>query len=232
MIAALGSAHAPRTIRPLFRLPTTFRLWSLLFVLTSIASCGADPGSPNAGSGSATGGDGAACGAVPACGGDIVGRWNMTDSCVTGDLELDSDCGATANVDFSFDEGITYNADLTYTQTGSIRATAHYHLPPACVGNQSCAQVQAGLMSTGAAVGTGFTLQSVVCRGSIACTCDAIITSSPMDQNGTYNTVGGLLLVFSVGSSSITQYCVTGTTMHEMIDSNTEPSGTLIFTKQ
>jgi hypothetical protein len=204
--------------------------------LASIAACSSPAGNHSDGGlggapGGGDGGGGAICGSVAACGGAVVGRWNITDVCVTGDMDLSDICtGITASIVLSVSGSATYNADLTYTQTGTQGGTVRYHFPTACLGTQTCAQVQANLLSAGSAAGMGLTFQSGTCFAEIAgCQCNAILTSSSADETGTYRTGGGTLTTTHDGTEDANRYCVNGNTMHQMVP---ETTGAVVLTKQ
>ncbi len=232
----MPSSPDPATTRP--------SLCSAVLAVVWIASCGggsgvgSDGGTGGAGAvgdaGTDRGSDGPTCGAVAACGGAVVGRWNVTDGCVTAAPDLSNVCvGITATVKFLFTGSASYNADLTYTQTGSNGGTVHYQFPSACIGTQTCAQVQAVLLSAGSAAGMGFTFQSAVCAsGGGGCACDATLASQAANETGTYSTTGGTLTTVHGATSDSAQYCVNGVTMHQMPNVTTGATGSIVLTKQ
>jgi hypothetical protein len=213
---------------------------SLALALALIASCGSDgglasvDGGPTGADGGPTGGG--TCKSVAACGGDLVGQWKITDNCVTGTVDLSTVCaGITATIDLTIIGSGAYNADLTYTQTGTNNGTVHYQFPTACIGTQTCVQVQSNLLSTTSGAQMGMTFSSAVCRSSGGgCACDAVTTSSSANETGTYTKAGGVLSTTHDGKTDTAKYCVEGTIMHQMPpdDPNMPVTGAVVFTKQ
>lgn len=207
----------------------------------SLVACGGSSGlgADGGGTGGMTGGgggggSGATCAAVAACGGAIVGNWAITDTCVNSAMDLSSICsGISASIAFSFSGSSTYNADLTYTQSGTVGGIVHYQFPAACIGTQTCAQVQAALLSAGSTAGMGLTFQSGTCSAQAGgCTCDAVIANSSADETGTYVTTGGTVSTTHTGTTDQSLYCVNGSTMHQMPTPDQGLTGAIIFTKQ
>ena len=92
-------------------------------------ACG--PTSPNpsgtggsSGGTAGTGGSGPSCPSVTACGGDVVGTWNVTSSCLT--LSSSNlDIGA-AGLDPSACKNVTLSGSLTVTGTWTANANGTY----------------------------------------------------------------------------------------------------------
>jgi hypothetical protein len=212
--------------------------WAVAFLgLASLVACGSSGGLSTDGTGGRNGGGdggGATCGAVAACGGAVVGTWTITDQCVTEDADLSSVCaGITASISGVFSGNLTFNANLTYTQTGTAGGTVHYHFPTTCLGNQTCSQVQANLMTASASAGMGLTFQSVNCTAETAgCGCDAIIATAPANETGTYVVSGGTLSTTHDGTTDDALYCVNGNTMHQMPPASQPSTGAIILSKQ
>jgi len=184
-----------------------------MVLLTTGAACGGSSSTADGGGGGGADGStsGALCSATPACGGDVVGTWTISDSCVRFAIDLGSSCaGLTAAGTVTYSGSATYNADLTYTQTATTGATFQYQFPAACVlGN--CAQTQSSLMSSGAG------LTNIACRAAASggCTCDATVPSSQSGETGIYGISGGVLSTTHAGTTDQTNYCVTGATMQQ-----------------
>src|SRR5689334_9941313 len=99
---------------------------------------------------SSCGGGGGTCGAAAPCGGEIVGTWSISSSCLSANISMfEADCpAATATgVGLKITGTITYGADMTYTSqtttTGSVRVT----FPRDCIGTTTCADIQPALRS-------------------------------------------------------------------------------------
>jgi hypothetical protein len=174
-------------------------------------------GGGGAGGASDGGLDGAppACPAEPSCGGDVVGTWQITSSCVSFTLDLSSACpGLTADGTFTFSGGVTYGADMTYVQTGTAGGSVQYHFPPACLQQATCAATGAALMQ--ASIDQGGTFSSISCIDAAGggCTCPGTLVDSPNDQTGTYTATGGVLTsIPQGGTAGQAPYCVTGNQM-------------------
>ena len=174
---------------------------------------------------------GPTCAAVAACGGGVVGRWTITDTCAS--LDLGAVCGGTTiQATLTFAGTQTFNADLTYAQVGSAGGTLTYHFPASCIGAQTCAQVRDRILSAGSPEGMGFLFQSATCtseRGG--CACDAILSNIPTNETGTYSTSGGTLTTVHDGTIDATPYCVNGDTMHQMPADGEPETGAIVLTR-
>jgi hypothetical protein len=196
------------------RMKMLTRLAALLGLVMA-AACG---GNADSGDGGVSHDDGGtpSCLMPAACGGNVVGAWRITGSCVTFTLDLASVCpGLTADGTLKIVGGATYSADLTYVQTGTAGGTFQYHFPSSCLSGMTCAQRQADLMTTGTQMGT---FSSVICRSAAGggCTCDVTLLDSPNDETGTYTTTGGVLTTVHGGVTDETNYCVTGNVMQQV----------------
>lgn len=201
----------------------------------SLVACGGSGGlESDAGTGGGGGTSGQACGAVAACGGAVVGKWNVTDTCAVSVIDLGNICsGITASLALSVSGGVTYNADLTYAQTGTQGGTVRYHFPTACLSGQTCAQLQAALVSPNVATAMGFSFQSATCSAETGgCVCDAVIANVSAAETGTYVTTGGTLSTTHQGTTDDSPYCVNGATMHQMPPAGQGVTGAIILTKQ
>jgi hypothetical protein len=198
------------------------------------SSGGGQSGSSGGGqSGSSGGADGSiACGAVSACGGDIVGTWNVAGSCLTGTEDLGSVCaGATADIEFMFTGTTTFNADGSYTSTNGGGAVSNYHYPAACLTNGvTCDQFGQLLKGLGM-------YSSVTCVTDAAGVCNCAAQTAPVSGNetGTYTTSGGTLTTMHGGTTSMGPYCVQGNILREMPasgDGGVVVSGGIVLVKQ
>lgn len=165
------------------------------------------------------GGDGgSSCGTFTPCGGNVVGRWNVTDSCVSASAPpMVSGC-QTQDVDASglkMSGGSTFNADMTYsseiTVSGSVSAT----VPASCLMQAgitlTCEQVNAlFLLSLIDNPDAPFSALSCTKAGS-GCRCALTLKPTTGPVQGTYTTAGTLLtLTGADGSSDSSDYCVSG----------------------
>ena len=167
------------------------------------------------------GGDGAACAPVVACGGDVVGTWEIESICISEDVtdnfeaELPPECaGAFLDADVQVsDATLEYTADGTLTTSGSLAVTSQYRFSEACLlaispdfpdlSDATCAALadsaEVELVSDG-------TNSTVTCQlGSGACDCE---TSEVADatSSGSYSLMNDQIVVGPVGLP----YCVSG----------------------
>jgi len=164
------------------------------------------------------------CANVTACGGDVVGTWNVTGSCLTvsGDMDVSSfglGCPTvTATGTLTVTGTWTANGDGTYTDNTTTSGTETLELPTTCLDvsgtHTTCSRISAPLSSVGFA--------SVDCVDNAAtagCTCAATIDqaggigAAPMypSASGIYTTAGSTLTI-TAGEQEYS-YCVSGTTL-------------------
>jgi hypothetical protein len=206
----------------------TLLAWILgVGVLTTLSAC--DDG-------------GGTCANAAACGGDIVGSWKITSSCISFDASSmvpNMGCpGLTSRASgFQVTGSGTYAADMTYTGTTTLTGNVVVTVPASCLMQQgitlTCAQLQQALqadMDT-----TEFS--SVTCAGSGGCSCTMVMVPQTSSGSGTYTTTGaGLLTEMETGGdTSQSDYCVKGTTLTvspRAMPGMTGVSGTITLTKQ
>jgi hypothetical protein len=208
------------------------------FAVTLMASCGTGSASkgPDAGGNGSDGalnGDGGpdgggSCTTVSPCGGDVVGTWTATPSCVTL-TGADSACAGTTGVTtLTVTSGTaTYNADLTYTLTSTGSFSTHVHYPSPCYQGLTCDQIGQGIMQSQM-------LPTVACAVSSAGACDCTGTAPRLsNETGTYTTSGGTMTLTHAGTTSTNSYCVNGNRMFQMlaIPAGTA-AGSFVLTRQ
>ncbi len=178
------------------------------------------------------GGGGSACENVGACGGDLVGDWDIVSYCAATSVSgagagldmagagLDNFC-SQATVDTSgirVTGSMSFKPDMTYTETETLSGTMSMTLPAACLrqGNvtATCAQVEqsanAGLSgdpTTRDAIGP------IKCSGSAGggCACRMPFSQPAAMGTGVYSTSGSVL---TQSGSDQSDYCVKGTTLY------------------
>jgi hypothetical protein len=191
------------------------------------------------------GGSGGTCGNTTACGGDIVGTWKITSSCISVDatsMVASMGCpGETASASgFTITGSITYNADMTYSSNSTLSGNVVVGLPASCLTQQgitiTCGQLQQVLQGMAATAG----FQSVRCSGSSGCSCTVALAPQASTETGTYGTTaaGVLTTTAAGGTPSGGDYCVKGTTLTESPQAGASMmgqgsiSGTITLTKQ
>jgi hypothetical protein len=159
-----------------------------------------------------TDGGSPACSAASPCGGDIVGTWKVTESCLSASEDLSTVCaGVSADIQFTFSGTTTYSADGTYTSATSGGGLTTYHYPAACLtGGETCDQLGQVLMAVGM-------YSSVSCATDTAgvCNCAAVTASTSSNETGTYATSGSTLTLTHAGATSMAPYCVQGNALFE-----------------
>jgi hypothetical protein len=172
---------------------------------------------------------GGSCGKVQPCGGNVVGSWKASGSCVNSasfSSVLGMGCvGTTGSAHLSVSGTVNYNADMTYAAALTESGTVSITLPPACrmqgaitlTCSQTDQQVKANLAASANAA-----FETVSCSGSDAsCTCRVTVTNLPMSDAGTFSTSGTMLTM----TSGTTDYCVTGNELHLISVDTTMPMG-------
>jgi hypothetical protein len=201
-------------------------------------ACGSGKATRDGGGGSAGGsstggtGGGSACSTVSPCGGDVVGTWQATQSCLSTTEDLSSACaGASATITFNFAGTMTFGADLTYTSTSTGGGTTRYHYPGSCIpSGYTCAQYGQLVMAIGS-------YSSVDCATDAAgfCNCDAVTASVSSNESGTYATSGVTLTTMHGGATSSAPYCVQGNLMYLMQalgDGGVQTTGSVVLERQ
>ncbi len=181
----------------------------------------------------------ASCGDTSQCGGDIVGNWKISSTCLSLEGASLADTMGCAGItsegkDLAMSGTVSYNADKTYqanvTVTGSVVAT----VPAACLTQQSvtltCSQLQQGLEASSAESG----YQSVVCSGSSSCSCTMKLVPAVQATRGTYSTAGGTLTETAAGGTpDDSSYCVKGKSLTvSPTGSMSSVAGSVVLSKQ
>jgi hypothetical protein len=220
---------------------------ALVGIALLVVSCGSVTGQTDAGGGgrggsgggggarNPTGGAGGAdagCVSVPACGGDIVGTWKVTGSCLNATKDLSSVCaGASADVTYMFAGTVTYKADQTYSSALTATVTVHEHYPSGCMPfGLTCAQLGQEAADASPVVVSASCSTDALGR----CNCDSVTTPTVTNTPGTYS-ISGDTLTTAQGSTTSTPYCVQGGVLHESpapSDGGLTSTGEIVLTKQ
>ena len=136
------------------------------------------------------------CSARAACGGNVVGTWEIKSSCAAGRIEtpMDEMCKeATVDArDLRMTGTMTFKADNTYTTNAVVNGTMKTVLPTSCLqgGGQSitCAQLDAFMKGLTALTGSDELVSS--CKGSSECECTFTFKNAKVDEDGTYSIAG------------------------------------------
>jgi hypothetical protein len=182
-----------------------------------------------------SGSAGTSCGAVAPCGGNPVGSWSITNSCLSpsgmfatekqaffaqfcasggSDAGSKTDAGASAvqNDAASASWTGTWSFNSTMSYTVSILATVHETFT--CDDGEACSALDTEIKAAQAKYPT---LQSAGCTAGSggSCTC-TVEWSSLNNEAGTYGSSGTALSLAPSGGLPTAQigYCVQGDTMH------------------
>jgi len=191
--------------------------------------------------GSPGGGGGGACSNVAACGGDVVGTWTVTSSClnVTGQMDLSViGVGCTSAVTGSLKVTGTWTANPngTYSDKTTTSGNEQLTLPASCLQisgtTTTCERVAPVLQALGYAVTT---CQSAASGGG--CTCSATVNQTgwmgvvnpDASTSGGYTTSG---TVITLDSEAKYSFCVAGNKLN-MTSQGTSPTttGTVVLQK-
>jgi len=209
---------------------------------TSAGSSNTDGGRAGGG---ASGGFPGTCENAIACGGDIVGTWQVTSTCIDADVTPSMGSMNKCTVSFStnslqYQGSISYRADLTYDLDVTVRGAIGITLPAECLTQKdvtlTCAQVEARLKADP----DNKRFSSISCESAgTGCTCDLDITGQRNTESGTYTTTAAGLVSTtpSSGSGETNAYCVKGSTLTLSPSGNStggtaRASGRITLTKQ
>lgn len=191
------------------------------------------------------GGDGGnSCGTFTPCGGNVVGRWNITQSCISAAEMMTAECPGQ-QVDSSglkMSGSTTFNADMTYAGQVTISGSMSTTIPASCLMQDgitvTCEQLNAFFqLSLQEDPEAPFSAVSCSKAGS-GCRCSFTFKATSSSEQGTYATAGNVLtLTSSDGDAESSDYCVSGnklqvkpTMMAGM--GEMDISGLVVFTKQ
>jgi hypothetical protein len=188
------------------------------------------------------GSDGGTCSMANACGGDIVGDWKITSSClkVTGTLD-DADCPtASINASLHATGTASYRADLTYSLAFVLSGMETIGFPATCLTfngvTVTCDQLNQQFVTNPPA---GIAALHCTSAGSGGCNCTATLPDQTDTEVGTYITGSGILTTTQTGSTPDPGggYCVQGNTLDltppaSMAQAGVTMSGDLTLTRQ
>jgi hypothetical protein len=182
-----------------------------------------------------TGGGGASCASVSPCGGNIVGTWKVTQSCVTATEDITSagaGCtGASAVFDITYGGSLTYHADLTFDYSAVTASdVVHEHFPNGCSPfGLTCEQLAQTATDAGR-IGCSTDTQG-------GCNCDDVMMLTSTNPTGTYAVSGSKLATSNPnGQPSTSSYCVQGNLLYLILDQTADAglsaTGAIVLAKQ
>jgi hypothetical protein len=190
-------------------------------------------GHTGAGGAVGVGGNGGAntqCGA-PACGGNPVGTWAFTNSCM-GVSPLSSCTGGGVDSTGVHRAGtLTFNSDGSYSTTETDTGTFILNVPTSCLGTDTCATLQTTYQGPGFVAPPNPTLSSATCSTTAAgCRCVLGALGMPLTQTGTYVVSGTSVTATSTaGGVSFDTFCVTGSILHMIYADSTSSNPDELF---
>lgn len=175
-------------------------------------------GRAEGGAGPGAAGEGAVGGGAPVnqcpterCGGDVLGTWEIVQSCVGSLTGVETCPGITGDDSALVRTGtITYNDDQTYTSVLSTTGTLVLAYPLSCIEPVSCDELGRSLE---AAVQAG--VSQVICEEiEDACSCEVTFDQT-FTETGTYETdaIGLRQKADTTLYPKTLEYCVTGDTL-------------------
>ena len=155
---------------------------------------------------------GASCSSVTACGGDIVGTWQIDHVCLPPPaVSAPSSC-PTATISVSGLDGsgtFVFGADGSLQNTLSVTFTETVTFPPSCISEAQCASAMTQLGMT-----TGVTSATCSYAAGSGCSCVAKLKVDD-SSSGSYKVSGSNVTFSSPGSAdSPGSYCVVGTKLN------------------
>jgi hypothetical protein len=182
------------------------------------------------------GGPAASCGQVAACGGDVVGTWNIAAGCAhvaSSPNIMGCPDASTQNAMVVASGTSTFNADKTFTSDVTETASETVVLPTSCLttgGMTVSCQTLGQVLSSAVMSDAGTTTVSCNTSGS-NCNCDLSGTIRTMSM-GTYTTSGNSITTTSNGNMGTSEYCVSGTELHVITSAGMGVSQDVVATKQ
>lgn len=142
----------------------------------------------------------------PGCGGDVVGTWQIEQSCIATLVGTASCPGLTADGTGLTQTGrVTYGADLSYSSTTSISGTLKTVYPSSCTSGYSCDDLATALS---AASPSGYSAPNCTTLSN-GCACTFQVSDQTSVETGTYALNGNVLTQHrSSGTSIDIDYCV------------------------
>jgi hypothetical protein len=205
----------------------------------TIMGCSSSSGSSGGSGGSSS------CGNVAACGGDIVGTWNIVAACAdvsAGDAGASPACpNETVSAGPITASGtVTFNADKTYSVSFTESVSETLSVPASCLSSGGTT-VSCGDLSTVLGMGSvddaGTTTASCTTSGA-NCSCTIDVSGQNISEMGTYTLSGNTFTTTSSASGTTpgtASYCVQGNTLHvismDMGSSMGMPNSDLVATK-
>ena len=183
-------------------------------------------GQPNGGASS-----GGSCAPIVACGGNLVGTWQVANLCSGALMSTpNAGCpGASTEINLVSTSGtFTFNADNTTQNNALITFNESAHYPSSCYTAAQCTELQSLLASAANVTSANCGYDAVT-----GCDCTLMVESVPTSTIGTYQTAGSTLTLQSSTQDApeTDTYCVQGSTLHiQNVDAQSGAISTLTLT--
>lgn len=139
------------------------------------------------------------CG-LTACGGDLIGQWQVTSGCVQ-DLALIQDCPAVGlRIASQASGSLSFGADQSYAFDWSLQGEVRVDIPISCTGNAACTDVGASIGAACLDAGAG-------------CSCSTSLQAGHVMGSGSYVSEGSAFTTSDNGVEDSFDYCVLGDTL-------------------
>lgn len=156
------------------------------------------------------------CGPFMGCGGNVVGTWQIKETCASQSQSFAVDFCPTATADTSgivLEGSVTFKADMTYTSSVATKGSFALSLPSSCLsfGGQmvTCAQVDQQAKADAMKPDSEFSAAQCSTSSS-GCSCRLTLKGQTDMASGTWSTTGNLLKL----NNETNEYCVSGSTLH------------------
>jgi hypothetical protein len=192
----------------------------LIVLLGALCACGGTTTTQSSGGS----GSPPACG-EPQCGGDIVGTWLVTQSCLsvsaTATMSGCSEPLTVSGSDYVISGTLELRGDGTFTQTtNSLSVSMQEKFPAACLKfgsvTMTCAQLDQAMQQQASVTDGGLPSLRCVDAGDGGCMCSGTMTSQNGSVTGTYTVSQGILTRVSGTATYQSDYCVRGTNLSEI----------------
>ena len=182
---------------------TTVTVCGLAVYLGLLTSCGDSSG-------------GSSCALAPPCGGDLVGSWAVTASCLETNATAASTPGCQVSLAVKGSYSVTgtavFNSDLTYNMALAGSGTSTVDFPLSCLAVRGITITCNQLSQQFAPDPTISSVKCTVIGGTTqTCECVSTLSGQPNPQAGTYSTSGSSLTTVPAGGAAEAEtYCVRG----------------------
>lgn len=170
-------------------------------------------------SSSSSNGPGGSCSTGAICGGNPVGMWTITSSCINSTLQWGTSCPVTDQMSIQISGTLTIGSDSTFAESELSTGTQDVTFPTSCLtqSGATCEQNGSSIAPAAGSTPSGPVLMTCVTSGT-ECHCTkpptTPATTTPTNTSGTYS-VQGSSIAFTSGTSTAWStdqfsFCVSG----------------------